>query len=123
MQDLAALTEGLKRFPPQVTEEFQRAWTDMSSLLDDRQLADWARMGLELADQAVRSWEAAGEYFKASPRVAGLMPFSYFVKWGECGTALCQESPTLAASYFRASPGAVGRLLQLPDDGIGFWGR
>ena len=38
------------------------------------------------------------------------MPFNYFVKWSECGLALCSESPTLATCYFSASPGAMARL-------------
>ena len=102
--------DDLRRYPPPVSAEFERVWEDMASVLDDDQLAVWADGGLKLAGQTVRSWEAAGQYFKASPRVVGLMPFRYFVKWAECGGELCQESPTLALCYFEASPGAMARL-------------
>ena len=115
MEKRATLTEKrLKRelagFPPVVSAEFENAWEQMSSLLNDGQLAVWAQAGLELAQQTVRSWEAASQYFSVSPKVAGLMPFSYLVKWSECGSALCRESPTLAASYFQASPQTMARL-------------
>ena len=100
----------LTGFPPVVTEEFEKAWGEMSALLNEGQLAVWAQAGMELAQQAVRSWEAANQYFMVSPKVAGLMPFSYFVKWSQCGSALCRESPALAASYFQASPDTMGRL-------------
>ncbi len=102
--------EDLRHYPPPVSAEFEGAWEDMASVLDDDQLAVWAEGGLALARQTVRSWEAAGQYFKASPRVVRLMPFGYFVKWSECGSELCQESPTLALCYFQASPGAMARL-------------
>ncbi len=115
MEEIASVTQEhvqaeLKRFPGQVSEHFQKAWADLSTTLSDRQMTAWARSGLQLAEQSVRSWEAASLYFEVSPQVAALMPFNYFVKWGECGTKLCEESPSLAVSYFEASPGATGRL-------------
>ena len=104
------LKEELQGFPPQVSGEIQGAWKPMSSVLDEEQLALWAHAGLGMAQQTARSWEAAGLYFKVSPQVVRLMPFSYFVKWSECGAMLCKESPALAACYFEASPGAMARL-------------
>ncbi len=100
----------LERYPPLASGEFQDAWEAMSSKLNDGQLTVWAEAGLELAQQSVRSWEAASQYFKVSPRIVGLMPFNCFVEWSECGRALCQESPALATSYFGASHGAIRRL-------------
>ena len=38
------------------------------------------------------------------------MPFNYFMKWTDCGTDLCKDSPTLASAYFEASPAAMGKL-------------
>ena len=100
----------LRRFPPPVYAAFQNAWEGMSSVLNDHQLDVWAQAGLDMAQQSVRSWEAAGHYFSVSPQIVHLMPFSYFVKWSECGSALCRESPTLAVCYFEASPGTMSRL-------------
>ena len=101
---------GLQGFPSLVTGEFEKAWDVMSSVLSDRQLDQWAQAGLELAQQSARSWEAAGRYFKVSPKVVGLMRFNSFLKWSERGSVLCQESPVLAVSYFEASPGTVVQL-------------
>jgi hypothetical protein len=104
------LTREMDRYPPQVSDEYQKAWKAMASVLSDKELVVWAQGGLEMAQQTVRSWEAAGRYFKVSPKVVGLMPFSYFIKWAECGSALCRESPTLALCYFESSPGVMARL-------------
>ena len=104
------LKQELEKLPPAVSTEMLSAWDALSSDLDDGQLAAWAQTGVEMAVQTVRSWEAASQYFKASPKVAGLMPFNYFVKWSECGQELCRESPALATSYFEASPATMGRL-------------
>ena len=115
MEENEALTAGqiegeLRHFPPTVLGDFQKGREAMSSVLDDEQIASWAQVGLALAQQTVRSWEAASQYFRASPRVVRLMPYNYFVKWAECGSGLCQESPAMAASYFDASPGVMAQL-------------
>ena len=104
------VSKALERYPPPVSAEFERAWPAMATALGDDQLPVWAEEGLALARQSVRSWEAAGQYFRASPKVVGLMPFRYFLKWSECGGALCQESPALAHSYFEASADVMARL-------------
>ena len=102
----------LERFPPPLLEEFGKASQAMTSSQDETQLAEWAQLGISMAEQTSRSWEAASRYFAASPKVVGLMPHSYFVKWSECGSALCQESHNLAVSYFDASPGTIALLRQ-----------
>ena len=96
--------------PPKVRGEFLLSSEPMSSKLSDDQFDLWYQAGLSLAKQTPRSWEAAARYFGASPKVIGLMPFSYFVRWWECGSRLCTESPMLARCYFEASPGAMARL-------------
>ena len=106
----AKVAAELEAFPPLAASEFEAAWDAMTGELDGSQIGAWVEIGLKLAGQAARSWEAAAQYFRASPIVVGLMPFNYFVKWSECGLALCSESPTLATCYFSASPGAMARL-------------
>ena len=104
------VTREIEQYPAQMSDEYNRAWEAMSSVLNDDQLTVWAQAGLELARQTVRSWEAAGQYFKVSPKVVSLMPFNYFIKWTECGSALCRESPALAICYFASSPGVTALL-------------
>ena len=94
MEDKEALTieqvqEELKRFPASVSDEFDSAIKLMPETMNDAQLTAWAQSGLEIAQQTVRSWEAAAQFFKVSPKVIGFMPFNYFVRWNECGSELC----------------------------------
>ena len=100
----------LQRFPQPVLEEFQKAWDAMALAVDGEHLEVWAQAGLRLAEQTVRSWEAAALYFNVSPKVVALMPFNYFIKWSNCGRELCEDSPALAASYFKSSPATMSRL-------------
>ncbi len=115
MENKPALTledikEEVRRFPASVLEEMERAEAAMPDSMTEAQSRDWAFAGLEIAQQTVRSWESAAQYYKVSPQVITFMPFNYFVKWTECGSALCGESPTLATAYFLASPGAMAKL-------------
>ena len=107
---LKELRAEFKRFPAPVVEEFDKARSMMPKTMEEDNVLVWGRAGLGIADQTVRSWEAAAQYFKVSPKVVAYMPFNYFMKWTDCGADLCKESPTLAAAYFDASPAAMGKL-------------
>ncbi len=104
------LIERLDRFPSIVTEKFKEANKCMPQGLDDEQIINWAEVGLRIADQTVRSWEAASNFYAVSPMVLSFMPHSYFLKWMSCGADLCNQSPTLASAYFEASPEAMSKL-------------
>ena len=110
LQMLEGLREEMDRFPASLATEFDRARDRMPDSLTEAQTVAWAKSGVEVASQTVRSWEAAAQYYAVSPTVASLMPFSYFARWAECGSSLCKESPTLAAAFFEASPGTMGKL-------------
>ena len=107
---LKELRAEFKRFPAPVVEEFDKSRAMMPKTMEENNVLLWGRAGLGIADQTVRSWEAAAQYFKVSPKVVAYMPFNYFMKWTDCGADLCKESPTLAAAYFDASPAAMGKL-------------
>ena len=107
---LEQLRTEFRRFPAPVVEEFDKARARMPRTLDDGNILLWGNAGLKIADQTVRSWEATSQYFRVSPKVVAYMPFSYFMKWTDCGSDLCRESPTLAAAYFEASPAAMSKL-------------
>ena len=100
----------LGKYPGSVVQEFDKAREQMPPNLTDAQMRQWANAGLELAQETVRSWEAAAEFYKVSAKVLGYMPLNYFFKWSDCGKSLCVESPTLAAAYFEASPGTMSKL-------------
>ena len=107
---LTGLKPELEKFPPQVFEQFERAAKKMPSALAEDQLVFWAKTGVTIANQTVRSWEAAAHFYKVSSSVLACMPYSYFEKWMECGVKLCEESPTLASAYYEASPGVMSKL-------------
>ena len=107
---LDQLRAEFRRFPAPVVEEFDKARAKMPRTMEEGSILLWGQAGLGIADQTVRSWEAASQYFKVSPKVVAYMPFNYFMKWTDCGTDLCKDSPTLASAYFEASPAAMGKL-------------
>ncbi|MBI3743320.1 MAG: hypothetical protein HY261_03440, partial [Chloroflexi bacterium] len=86
--------------------------------LNEEDLLTWAREGVAIAQHSFRSWEAATEYFKATPDVVGRMPFKHVLSWARWGRALSADSPVVSSSFFRASPDALSRIT--PDD-IGQW--
>ena len=102
--------EELARYPSAVLDEYHKAAETMGEILNDVQLKQWAASGAKVSRQNVRSWEAAAQFFKVSPEMIGLMPFNYFMKWSDCGSSLCRESPSLATTYFSASPATANKL-------------
>ncbi|MBH35769.1 MAG: hypothetical protein CL898_02665 [Dehalococcoidia bacterium] len=107
---LENLLPELEKFPAPVKDNFNKAIVEMPDALSDEQASDWLKRGIGIAGQTVRSWEAAAHFFQVSPNVISSMPYSYFVRWMECGATLCEESPTLAAAYFEASPATMSKL-------------
>ncbi|MCH7786340.1 MAG: hypothetical protein IIC22_02420, partial [Chloroflexi bacterium] len=107
---MAELERELQRLPTSVLEEFQRAREEMRSQLGDGDLIAWAQKGLTMAEQPMRAWEAASEYFRTSPKVCQHLSAVELREWARCGSALCKDSPTLAAAFFRASPQSMGHI-------------
>ena len=100
----------LRKLPPAVLTTLRESLAQMEPIFNEDERTLWAREGLSIANQTVRSWEASVEYFRVGPDVARALPFASFMQWARSGTYLAQESPTLAAAYFRASPGVVTSL-------------
>lgn len=104
------LRKDLDQFPDPVGEAFDNALLQMQHSLSEDQMLQWAEFGSDIANQTVRSWEAASNFFKVSPAVVRYMPFSYFIKWISCGSILCRDSPTVGDAYFQASPMVMNKL-------------
>ncbi len=120
---IEAIESELRTYPQSVFEGFKKAREEMPPNLSDEQVKDWAHIGLDLAKKTVRSWEAAAEFYKVSPKVLGYMPVNYFFKWAECGRDLCDHSPTLSTAYFEASPGTMSKLRSRHIEGWAQLGR
>jgi hypothetical protein len=91
-------------------ERFRRARAQLAGRIGEETIAEWAEEGIEIARKTVRSWEAAAECFDASPAVQRQLPSGQFLRWARTGGALCNDSPSLAVAYFKASPATMVRL-------------
>ena len=100
----------LVKLPPAVTEAYEGVADAMADSFTDEELALWAKEGVSIGTQTVRSWESAVEYYRVSPEVARSLAFASFMQWARCGTYLSQDSPTLAVAFFKASPAIVTNL-------------
>ena len=108
--EMANIEKELERFPSAVLEKYVAAYSELENRLRPQDLLDWANHALAIAGKAVRSWEAAAEYLEASPAVQRQLPSGQFIRWAAIGGRLCEDSPSLAVSFFKASPDALTRL-------------
>ena len=109
-QELRNISDRLELIHQNLSEDFERAVELIANCLNQDQVVQWANHGLVIAENTQQSSDAVIQYFTVSPSVVELMPFSYFMKWAECGVELSNTTPQLAASYFSSSPGTMGRL-------------
>ena len=100
----------LQKLPPAVNEAYREALAQVEPTLGDEEIVLWAKEGLAIATQTVRSWESAVEYYRVGPEVARFLSFPSFMQWARCGTYLAQDSPTLAVAFFKASSSIVPNL-------------
>ena len=96
--------------PPAVLEAYQESVGAVSSAFGPDEVVLWAKEGVSIGTQTIRSWEAAIEYYKVSPEVCRFLSFPSFMQWARCGTYLAQDSPTLAVAFFKSSVAIVPNL-------------
>ena len=109
-EELSELEREIGQLPAPVLEAFQQARDLTEPKLSDAELLAWAQCGVAIALLPVRSWDAASEYFRATPVVCEYLSATQLMDWAQSGSHLCQDSPTLAAAFFRASAGTVPHL-------------
>jgi hypothetical protein len=107
---LSAYEEQFQQFPSELSEAFRGARDAVAEVLTEEEFKIWADSGLGIARRAGRSWEAAREYFKASPAMVQALPFAHFKQWVYWGSALSEESPAISGTYFKAGPEVVKSL-------------
>jgi len=90
-------------FPRAIIEEFDKSKNVLNSILTANQLKAWADHGFYIARHDSRSWEAATEFFKTSTKIVAICPGSNLINWAKVGSSICEQSPTLAIAYFKAS--------------------
>ena len=60
--------DDLQRFPVSVLNEFRKAEKVAAKQLSGEDFITWAQEGIAIAHHSFRSWEAASDYFKATPK-------------------------------------------------------
>ncbi len=112
--DLAEYDDQLAALAPGLPGDLREAAPAVAAKLGKEGFQRWAEEGVALAGQSLRSWEAASEYFRASPQVAQLLPLDCVLRWCHFGRDIADQSSIVAAAYFRAAPECVGLLS--PED-------
>ena len=107
---ISEIESELAKLPPAVLEAYQEANESVTESFGEDEIGLWAKEGLTIGTQTVRSWESAIEYYRVSPEVSKFLSFPSFMQWARCGTYLAQDSPTLAVAFFKASVSIVPNL-------------
>ncbi|MPZ98448.1 MAG: VWA domain-containing protein [Dehalococcoidia bacterium] len=110
----------LRGFGASLPDDFARGIEGVSPSLDEVQLERWARAGVELANSSLRSWEAAAEYFRASPAVARELTFDQLLQWVDLATELSGRSSLMSAAFLKGTPEALDHL---GSDDLDAWSR
>ena len=104
------IEQELAKLPPAVLEAYQEALAPVTEAFGIDEIGLWAKEGLAIGTQTIRSWEAAIEYYRVSPHVSRFLSFPSFMQWARCGTYLAQDSPTLSVAFFKSSVAIVPNL-------------
>ena len=102
--NLSTYEEKFQQFPNELGDALSESWEAVAEVLSEEELETWADAGLTIAQWEGRSWEAAKEYFRASPTMVHALPFVHLKQWGYWGSVLAEESAAVSMAYFKASP-------------------
>ena len=70
----------LAALSPNLPQDLREAAPQVAAHLSDDGVQRWVEEGVALAGQSLRSWEAASEYFRASPQVVELLPLDCMLR-------------------------------------------
>ena len=83
---LVEIENELSSLPAPVIDEYRRATELFGKNLEEQDQIAWAQEGLNIAQQAIRAWEATTEYFRSSFEVYKVIPFPQFLVWARSGS-------------------------------------
>ena len=83
----------LAKLPPAVLEAYQESAPPVIAAFGPDEVNLWAKEGISIGAQTIRSWEAAIEYYRVSPQVCRFLSFPSFMQWARCGTYLAPRLP------------------------------
>jgi nitric oxide reductase NorD protein len=113
----------LKGFGASLPDDLSLGLGGLESRYDEAQLEQWAQAGIVLANHSLRSWEAASEYFLASPGVAERLTYEELQHWVELATELAGESSLMAVAFIKATPSVLEHLAVADLDDWSAQGR
>ncbi len=76
----------LAKLPPAVLEAYNQANEAVKESFGEEEIGLWAKEGLTIGTQTVRSWASAIEYYQVSPEVSKFLPFPSFMQGARWGT-------------------------------------
>ena len=97
-------------FPEPLLEAYERSLRALEPRLTPSQLQSWSQGGLDLMAISLRSWESAGEYFKAGPQLAEGTPWDTYEQLGREASDLTEQSAPLAVSFLRSAPSTLSHI-------------
>ena len=100
----------LQGYGASLPEDFLTAATALESRLPAEALDAWAQCGIDLAGSSLRAWEAAAEYFRASPVVVDRLGFEGMRQWSGIAADLSQRSSLMATAFLKSTPDALHGL-------------
>ena len=100
----------LQGYGASLPDDFIAAATALESRLPVADLEAWARAGIDLAGSSLRAWEAAAEYFRASPAVVDHLGFEGMRSWARLAADLSQRSSLMAAAFLKSTPLVLDNL-------------
>ena len=110
----------LRGFGASLPDDFATGLSGVETFMDAAELEQWARDGITLANHSLRSWEAAGEYFRASPQIVERLGADGIRHWVEVATNLAGSSSLMAAAFLKGTPEALGAIsVEELDDWAG----
>ena len=100
----------LQGYGASLPDDFLAAAAALEPRLSEVDLGAWARFGIDLAASSLRAWEAAAEYFRASPHVVDRLEADGMRRWCAIATDLSTRSSLMAAAFLKATPEALQTL-------------
>ena len=122
--DITARHEAeLRGFGPTLADDLASGARALEGRLSEEQLDEWASAGVALSRHSLRSWEAAAEYFRASPRLLPAFNFEELLDWAAVARELSEQSSMIAAAFLRATPEVLQPLQGADDKDLGIMGE
>jgi hypothetical protein len=120
---LPRYTEELRGFGPSLPDDLASGASALEGRLTPEELDQWAAAGVALARHSLRSWEAAAEYFRVSPRLIPAFSFAELIDWSEVARELAESSSMIAAAFVRATPEVLQPLQGADTGDLGIMGE